>query len=152
MVVVALSPILVAAQEQVLPNRIASDGGLSVSIAKNNYNAGEFVVINGTVANFTNPSVVTILVLDPKGRQVEVTESQISVQDHKNQFRYVFQAGLVRQFDPDYWMRDSGEYRVIVTYQPPSLVTPEIERVELHFNYNNATTTTTNNTNTNTTS
>ena len=51
----------------------------------------------------------------------------------------MFQAGLVRQFDPDHWMQISGEYKVIVTYQPPSLVTPGREQVELHFSYNNAT-------------
>jgi plastocyanin len=57
----------------------------------------------------------------------------------KNEFRFTFQAGSVRQFDPDHWMKLSGYYNVTVTYQPPSLVTPEIERVNLSFNYNNAT-------------
>jgi plastocyanin len=61
------------------------------------------------------------------------------VLDGKNQFRFTFQAGSVRQFDPDHWMRDSGKYNVTVTYQPPSLVTPESERVDLFFNYSNAT-------------
>jgi YbbR domain-containing protein len=120
----------------------ATDGGLSVSISKNNYTAGEFIVINGTVAEYTDPSTATILVTDPEGRQVEHATARISAQDNKNQFRYVFQAGLVKQFDPDFWMKDSGEYEVTVTFQPPSLVTPEIERVKLYFNYSNVTTTT----------
>ena len=36
-------------------------------------------------------------------------------------------------------MQLSGEYKVIVTYQPPSLVIPESELVELYFNYSNRT-------------
>jgi hypothetical protein len=124
-------------QQQQLPN-IATDGGLAVSINGHSFNAGDFIIINGTVANYTSPSVAIIQIIDPEGRQVEYEESQISVKDNKNQFSFIFQAGLVKQFDPN-WMQISGEYKVIVTYQPPSLVTPERELVELHFSYINST-------------
>ena len=79
----------VEAQQQQQPS-IATDGGLSASVAKDNYNAGDFVIINGTVAKYTHPSVVIIQVIDPKGRQVEYEESRISVRDNKTNFALRF--------------------------------------------------------------
>lgn len=60
------------------------------------------------------------------------------MQDNKYKFSFVFQAGQIRQFEPDNPMLINGDYKVIVTYQPPSIGTPKRELVELHFNYNNS--------------
>jgi hypothetical protein len=61
---------LVEGQQQP-SNTSGTDAGLSVSISNSSFNAGDQIVINGTVADYTNPSVVNVQVRDPEGRQVE---------------------------------------------------------------------------------
>ena len=117
----------------------ASAGGLSASIAKDNYNAGDTVVINGTVAEYTPTSIVIIEVIDPEERVVEEGRPHVS----GGKFRFTFTAGENVQFDPNHWMLLSGDYTVEVRYTPPSIGTsPAREQVELHFNYNNGATST----------
>lgn len=121
-------------QQQDLPNR-ATEGGLSASIAKSDYKAGDTVVINGTVAKYTYSSFAVVEVVDPKGRMVEDGRPNLSP---VGEFRFSFTAGKLRQFDPNHWMLLSGEYKVIVRYTPPSIGTlPEREQVQLYFNYDN---------------
>jgi|SRR5918999_751570 hypothetical protein len=140
-IIVAMSVLLITAQEEAYAQTTndegggsASAGGLSASIAKSNYNAGDTVVINGTVAKYTPTSVVIIEVIDPKGRVVEEGRPAAS----GGKFRFTFTAGENVQFDPNHWMLLSGDYTVEVRYTPPSIGTsPAREQVELHFNYNN---------------
>jgi hypothetical protein len=123
-------------QQQSLPN-ITTDGGLSASVAKPNYNAGDTVVINGTVAKYnpTRPSFVVVEVMDPKERMVEDGRPSIS---GGGTFRFTFTAGENIPFEPNHCMLLSGEYKVIVRCTPPSIGTlPEREQVELGFYYNN---------------
>jgi plastocyanin len=51
-----------------------------------------------------------------------------------NAFTYCFVAGELAEFDPDFWMQNSGTYRMGVRYTPPDL-TFDREVVEFAFEY-----------------
>ena len=51
-----------------------------------------------------------------------------------NAFTYSFVAGELAEFDPDFWMQNSGTYRMVVRYTPPDL-TLDREVVEFAFEY-----------------
>ena len=59
-----------------------------------------------------------------------------------NEFAYSFVAGELAEFDPDFWMQNSGTYRMVVSYTPPGL-TLDREVVEFAFEYTATTSSTT---------
>ncbi len=99
------APITVFGQQQQQLSNAATDGGLSASVDKSNYNPGDTVIINGTVAKNRSSSFVVVEVIDPNGRMVEDGRPHISALAG---FRFTFTAGELQQFDPNHWMRISG--------------------------------------------
>jgi hypothetical protein len=80
--------VVIVVEGQQLSKPSGTDGGLSVSISNSSFDAGDQIIINGTVAEYTNPSVVKMQVRDPEGRQVENVDSQVYIRDNKNEFRF----------------------------------------------------------------
>jgi hypothetical protein len=117
-------------------SQTGSDGNLTATINGNNFKAGDTIRINGTIAKkgLDTNAVVTIGVSDPDNRTVESAD----VYPYTNGvFAHNFVAGIVRQFDPDGIMHESGNYTVRITYTPPYIYGQEnpTDRVNFTFGY-----------------
>ena len=126
-------------QQQQPPQQLQTgvDGNLTASINGDSFAAGDRIRINGTVAKEGRDygAVVVIGVIDPKNFSVE--SATVSPDPTTGGFAHEFVAGIVRQFDPDRIMRESGNYTVRILYTPPYIYGQEIptERVNFTFAY-----------------
>ena len=127
------------AQQQ---QQMGSDDGLDAMLNGESFTTGDIVTVNGTVQEQESNSYVSIEVYDPQRRTVE---RELVHVNEDGKFTYSFVAGEQAEFDPDFWMQNSGTYRMVVRYTPPGL-SFDREIVEFAFNYNATTTATSNNT------
>ena len=123
------------AQQQ---QQMGSDDGLAAMLNGESFTTGDKVTVNGTVQERESNSYVSIEVYDPQRRTVERELVRVN---EDGEFTYSFVAGAQAEFDPDFWMQNSGTYRMLVRYTPPGL-SFDREIVEFAFNYNTTTTTT----------
>lgn len=118
------------AQQQGEP-QVGSDEGLTATLNGDSFTTGDTIIVNGTVEERDANSYVSIEVYDPQRRTVEQELVPVSA---NNEFNYSFVAGEQAEFDPDFWMQDSGTYRMAVRYTPLGL-TLDRELVEFAFEY-----------------
>lgn len=118
-------------QQQQGEPQVGSDGGLTATLNGDSFTTGDTIIVNGTVEERDPQSYVSIEVYDPQRRTVERELVRVSEDDA---FTYSFVAGELAEFDPDFWMQDSGTYRMAVRYTPPDL-TFDREVVEFAFEY-----------------
>ena len=138
MVYVVISSSSFAQQQQGEP-QVGSDEGLTATLNGDSFTTGDTIIVNGTVGERDPQSYVSIEVYDPQGRTVERELVRVS---SDNNFTYSFVAGELAEFDPDFWMQNSGTYRMVVRYTPPGL-TFDREVVEFAFEYTATTSSTT---------
>ena len=122
-------------QQQEGEQRVQSDGGLTATINAASFVTGDTITISGTVEEREPDSFVTIEVIDPQSEIVEQGSSDVTAD---NTFTHSFVAGEQEEFDIGEPMTESGNYRVIVTYQQPGEdITSEdyFAEVELVFEY-----------------
>jgi plastocyanin len=127
------------AQQQQGEPQVGSDGGLTVTLNGDSFTTGDTIIVNGTVEEQDPHSYVSIEVYDPQRRTVERELVRVSAD---NAFTYSFVAGELAEFDPDFWMQTSGNYRMVVRYTPPGL-SFDREVVEFAFEYTATTSSTT---------
>ncbi|MDP9016389.1 MAG: hypothetical protein M3M87_06510, partial [Thermoproteota archaeon] len=121
------------AQQQ---QQMGSDDGLAAMLNGESFTTGDKVTVNGTVQERESNSYVSIEVYDPQRRTVE---RELVHVNEDGEFTYSFVAGEQAEFDPDFWMQNSGTYRMVVRYTPPGL-SFDREIVEFAFNYTATTT------------
>ena len=112
-----------------------TDGNLTATINGDSFRAGDTIRINGTVAKEGRDinSRVIIGVIDPENFTVE--RAEVFANPTGGNFEHEFIAGIVRQFDPDGIMRESGNYTVRITHTPPYLYGQEIPREQVNFTF-----------------
>ncbi|MDQ4066799.1 MAG: plastocyanin/azurin family copper-binding protein [Thermoproteota archaeon] len=127
------------AQQQEGEPQVGSDGELTATLNGDSFTTGDTIIVNGTVEEQDPQSYVSIEVYDPQRSTVERELVRLS---EDNAFTYSFVAGELAEFDPDFWMQNSGTYRMVVRYTPPDL-TLDREVVEFAFEYTATTSITT---------
>ncbi len=125
------------AQQQ---QQMGSDGGLAATLNSESFTTGDTITVNGTVQDRESNSYVSIEVYDPQRRTVE---RELVPVNEEGEFTYGFVAGAQAEFDPDFWMQNSGTYRMVVRYTPPG---PSLDRETVEFGFNYNATATSNNT------
>jgi plastocyanin len=124
-------------QQDQLQQQTGSDGVLAATLNSDSFSTGDTITVNGTVQERESNSYVSIEVYDPQRRTVE---RELVPVNEGGEFTHSFVAGAQAEFDPDFWMQNSGTYRMAVRYTPPGL-SLDRETVEFAFNYNTTTTT-----------
>ncbi len=125
-------------QDQQQQQQMGSDGVLAATLNSDSFSTGDTITVNGTVQERESNSYVSIEVYDPQRRTVE---RELVPVNEGGEFTHSFVAGAQAEFDPDFWMQNSGTYRMAVRYTPPGL-SLDREIVEFAFNYNATTTAT----------
>ena len=128
-----------AQQQQQGEPQVGSDEGLTATLNGDSFTTGDTITVSGTVGEQDAQSYVSIEVYDPQRRTVERELVRVSADSN---FTYSFVAGELAEFDPDFWMQNSGTYRMVVRYTPPDL-TFNREVVEFAFEYTATTSNTT---------
>jgi hypothetical protein len=116
-------------------SQTGSDGNVTATINGNNFKAGDTIRINGTIAykGLDPNAAVAIGVSDPDNRTVE--NATVYPYPATGAFTHKFVAGIVRQFDPDGIMRESGNYTVRISYTPPYIYGQESPTDQVNFTF-----------------
>jgi plastocyanin len=99
-----------------------SDGGLAARLNAANFTYGDTITVNGTVRERGPNTVVTIDVIDPEGKTVELEQARITAD---NRFTHSFVAN--EKVGVEKAMVTSGNYLMSVQFGP--------NRIEFTFNY-----------------
>ena len=103
---------------------------MAATLNSDSFSTGDTITVNGTVQERESNSYVSIEVYDPQRRTVE---QELVPVNEDGEFTHSFVAGAQAEFDPDFWMQNSGTYRMAVRYTPPGL-SFDREIVEFAFN------------------
>lgn len=138
---VAIAVILLASNFAVISaqQQVQSDEGLTATLNGSSFTRGDTITISGTVEEREIDSFVAIEVIGPNS---EIVENGFPPVTADNTFAYSFVAGEDTQFDT-IPMEESGNYRVIVSYQQPGEdITSEDFFAEVEFVFGYSTTAT----------
>jgi hypothetical protein len=129
--------VMVGTTQQGGEQQVKSDGGLVATLNGDSFRRGDRIIVSGTVQERGVNSTVSIQIIDPESRFVERASAPVTA---NNEFTHRFVAGVEEEptflefFDIDEPMVTSGNYRMIVSYTPPS--TDRQQQVEFIFEYN----------------
>jgi hypothetical protein len=127
--VAVVFPTTADAQQQQVKS---TNGELIATLNGYSFTTGDAIIVNGTVEERQPGSYVAIEVIDPQSKIVEYGSAPVTAD---NTFTYRFIAGeQQREFDPNEPMITSGNYRMVLTYFPPS-DNSVMEQIEFFFEY-----------------
>jgi uncharacterized protein with beta-barrel porin domain len=124
----SMAVVTITANAQQGEPQVEVDGGLRATLNGDSFTTGDTITVSGSIEVQGPYSEVSIHVIDPEGKTVELVYVRVTAANEVTQFTHSFVAGE-NEGKPDYEepMLTSGNYRMVVQFGP--------EMVEFIFGY-----------------